>query len=303
MIWLFVLIAVIATGVYLLLPFFARDDRPAPEALEEARRQRASIELDEAEGRLSEQAAGEARDALDRRILDLLDRPTQSRSDERTKTLVLAIVPAVLVLGSVGVYSSVGSPTYEPISFAEYQAQQLAQLPDTLDGLVVELSARLAADPNPPAEGFVLLARSYLRLGDVENGLAAYDRALDLSNNDEAIVSERDRVIEMLQARAAAPQLDPDTQAQIEAMSADEQAARIEGMVSGLAARLAEDPNDAQGWMRLIRARAVMGDLDQARLDVSTALSAFPSGTPDGQAIEALARQVLPEATNADASE
>ena len=298
MIWAFVILSVVLTGLYLLGPFLTKTEVAAPQALDEARQQRAGIDLDHAEGRLSDQAAHEAREALDRRILELLDRPSETVSSQRLKGIALAVVPAVLVLGGVGVYTNVGSPAYEPVTFAEYQAQQMAELPDTLDGLVVELSARLAADPNPPADGYVLLARSYLRLGDVENGLAAYERALEISGGAEAILSERARVIEMLQARAAAPQINPETRAQIEAMSADEQAAMIEGMVTGLALRLEDDPNDAQGWMRLIRARAVMGDVAQARIDLQSALAVFPTDTREGQALEALATDLLPPATD-----
>ncbi|MDZ4373568.1 MAG: c-type cytochrome biogenesis protein CcmI, partial [Phenylobacterium sp.] len=36
--------------------------------------------------------------------------------------------------------------------------------------------------------------------------------------------------------------------------------AMIRGMVDGLAARLKADPDDPEGWVRLVRAYAVMGD-------------------------------------------
>ena len=42
-------------------------------------------------------------------------------------------------------------------------------------------------------------------------------------------------------------------------MSADDRDAMIAGMVEGLAARLAENPNDSAGWQRLARAYEVMG--------------------------------------------
>ena len=42
-------------------------------------------------------------------------------------------------------------------------------------------------------------------------------------------------------------------------MSADDRDAMIAGMVEGLAARLAENPNDSAGWQRLARAYKVMG--------------------------------------------
>ena len=277
-----------------MLPFIRGSHIEAPEALDEARRQRAVVDLDEAEGRLSAQAANEARDALDRRILDLLDAPEQTLTGERLKTMALGIVPAALLLGGVGVYTTVGSPGLQPVSFEEFQAQQIAELPDTLEELVVELRARLEADPNPPADGYVLLARSYLRLGDAESALDAYETALQISDNAEEIVSERNRVIQMLEDRSAAPQLDPETRAQIEAMSEDEQMAMINNMVDGLATRLADNPNDFQGWMRLIRARAVMGDFAQARLDLETAQSVFSPDSEEGRALQALAFDLLP---------
>lgn len=294
MIWIIFFILLLATGAYLVFPFLRPETEAAPGALEEAKQQRAAVDLDEAAGRLSPDAALQARDALDRRILDLLDAPKKTASERRLKSAVLAIVPAVFLLGGVGVYTQVGSPGLEPISFAEFQAQQAAALPDTLDGLVVELKNRLEADPNPPAEGYVLLARSYLRLGRVEEGLAAYNVAIDLSQGDENIVGERQRVLQMLQERAAAPAIDPDARARIEAMTPDEQAAMIEGMVEGLAVRLEQDPNDIEGWMRLIRARVVMGDADQARLDLASALSNFPADTEEGTLLQNLAAELLP---------
>ena len=231
MIWVVFLVLLLATGAYLVFPFLQDGPASGANALEEAKRQRATVDLDAAEGRRSDAAAKEARDALDRRILQLLDAPEQVASERRLKSAVFVIVPAVLLLGGVGVYTQVGSPNYAPITFAEFQAEQAAALPDTLDGLVVELKNRLEADPNPPADGYVLLARSYLRLGRVEDGLAAYNVAIDLSNGNEAIVDERQRVLQMLQDRAAAPVIDPEARARIEAMSADEQAAMIEGIV------------------------------------------------------------------------
>ncbi|MEL6857887.1 MAG: c-type cytochrome biogenesis protein CcmI [Pseudomonadota bacterium] len=297
MIWLvfFTLFAII--GGYLLLPFLGVAVSENQPLLDEARGQKATIELDEAEGRLSAQAAAEARDALDRRVLALLDAPDQTPESARLKSAVLFLVPAVLLLGGAGLYLQVGQPGYQPLSFAEYQAQQAASLPDTLDELVVELRARLEADPNPPADGYVLLARSYLRLGDPAAGLAAYDRAIVLSEGAAAIVEERDEVLRILQSRVAMPQIDPETQARIQSMSADEQQAMIEGMVDGLAIRLEQDPNDAQGWMRLIQARAVMGDVAQARQDLTAALAVFPETTPEGVALQSLAAEVLPSAS------
>lgn len=47
-------------------------------------------------------------------------------------------------------------------------------------------------------------------------------------------------------------------------MSRDERAAMIRSMVDGLAQRLADDPADKAGWLRLIRAYTVLGESDEA---------------------------------------
>lgn len=294
MIWVIFLLLLVGAGIYLMSPFLTGSSGDAPQALDEARQQRATVDRDEAAGRLNIQAAEEARDALDRRILALLDAPTETIDGGRLKSFALGAVPAVLLLGGVGLYTQVGSPNYQPVTFAEYQAEQAAALPDSLDALVVELRERLEADPNAPADGYVLLARSYFRLGRIEDGLAAYAVAIESSGSAPVIVAERDRVVQMLQDRAAAPQIDPEARARIEAMSADDQAAMIENMVAGLAVRLEQEPNDIQGWMRLIRARAVMGETSQARVDLASAQQIFPVETQEGQALQVLADELLP---------
>lgn len=60
----------------------------------------------------------------------------------------------------------------------------------------------------------------------------------------------------------------------------------IRGMVEGLASRLAEDPNDLEGWLRLIRSYKVLNEPDKAREAVAAARAAFAEDK------EALARIV-----------
>ncbi|HEX9906602.1 MAG TPA: c-type cytochrome biogenesis protein CcmI [Propylenella sp.] len=60
---------------------------------------------------------------------------------------------------------------------------------------------------------------------------------------------------------AAAP---PAAVAAAENLSAEERAEMIEGMVSGLAARLRDEPTDVDGWLRLIRSYVVLERPDDA---------------------------------------
>ena len=78
-------------------------------------------------------------------------------------------------------------------------------------------------------------------------------------------------------AAAAAPR-GPD-EADIAAaaeMSDEDRQAMIESMVDGLAARLAEDPSDAQGWQRLARAYDVLGRPRDAQTALIGAADAAP---------------------------
>jgi len=58
-------------------------------------------------------------------------------------------------------------------------------------------------------------------------------------------------------------------------LSPEERQAMVSMMVNNLASRLEENPMDFQGWMRLIRARTVMGAMDQAQTDLDRALEVF----------------------------
>ena len=275
MIWFVLLLLVGLVTAFVLQPFFSREFSLSDDRLAKARAQRATIGLDRAEGRLAEDAAAQARDALDRRILEILNESERGSPLRNLRTAAIFLVPAILILGVASVYVRIGSPAYERITVAEFRASQVANLPQSLDGLVIELRNRLEADPNPPADGFVLLARSYVRLGNVDGALEAYERAIELSNNDPQFSAERDRLIAALQNRDAAPAIDPEAAARIQAMTPDEQAEMIEAMVDGLAVRLEQNPDDADGWGRLIRARLVLGQRDQAALDLQRAQEIF----------------------------
>ena len=86
----------------------------------------------------------------------------------------------------------------------------------------------------------------------------------------------------------------PDAE-QVEAaseMTPEQQQDMIKGMVEGLAAKLKDNPQDQNGWMKLIRARMVMKDKPQAELDLATARSLFAPGTQGRTEIDAVAQSV-----------
>jgi len=97
---------------------------------------------------------------------------------------------------------------------------------------------------------------------------------------------------EMQDMNAKPPALDQQTMANASNMSASDQQAMIRTMVDGLDQKLAANPDDLDGWLRLIRARAVLGDTDKAKAAYKKALDQY-AGNQDALAqISALGREM-----------
>jgi cytochrome c-type biogenesis protein CcmH len=77
-----------------------------------------------------------------------------------------------------------------------------------------------------------------------------------------------------------------------EEMSAGERQEMIRGMVEGLASRLQEEPNNLDGWLRLIRSYSVLGDKEKAAEALKTGLRTFPATGDEGRQLIALGREV-----------
>ncbi|RXT29037.1 c-type cytochrome biogenesis protein CcmI [Rhizobium leguminosarum] len=77
-----------------------------------------------------------------------------------------------------------------------------------------------------------------------------------------------------------------------ENMSAGDRQQMIRGMVESLDAKLSEDPNNFEGWMRLVRSYAVLNDKDRAAGALKRGLAAFPPPGEQGRQLLALAREL-----------
>ena len=84
----------------------------------------------------------------------------------------------------------------------------------------------------------------------------------------------------------------PEQVAEANAMSPADRQAMIRGMVDGLEARLRENPQDLEGWQRLIRARMVLGEEDRARRAYADARRAFAGKPAELGQLQSFARLV-----------
>ena len=96
-----------------------------------------------------------------------------------------------------------------------------------------------------------------------------------------------------VQEIAAAPQPAPgptadDVSAAMQ-MTPDDRQAMIRGMVDKLQARLEDEPNDVDGWIRLMRSRLVLGEEDAARTALRRATEVFADASGELSRINAAA--------------
>lgn len=97
---------------------------------------------------------------------------------------------------------------------------------------------------------------------------------------------------EMRDQSAKPPALDQQTVADASAMTPGDQQAMIRSMVDGLEEKLKANPDNLDGWLRLIRARAVLGDTAKAKTAYTQALAQY-SGNQDALAqIASLGREM-----------
>ena len=148
----------------------------------------------------------------------------------------------------------------------------------------------LARDPTIPAGHFYrALARA--QSGDSEGAREMLlDRLAQASGPEpwtQAFLAEANRLgaeagLEPISAREAIPGV-----AAMEDVSPEDRDAQIRAMVDGLAARLAEEPDDLEGWLRLGQARAVLGEPDVARDAYARALTLLSEDDPRRAEVEA----------------
>ncbi|GAK71600.1 cytochrome c-type biogenesis protein CcmI [Agrobacterium rubi TR3 = NBRC 13261] len=75
-------------------------------------------------------------------------------------------------------------------------------------------------------------------------------------------------------------------------MSSEDRQAMVAGMVESLDARLKENPDNFEGWMRLVRSYAMLKNDEKARQALAEGLKAFPAAGEQGKQLLALAQQL-----------
>lgn len=204
------------------------------------------------------------------------------------------LVPAYLRLGRVE----------DAVRVAGLAMQKLGETPEretiyaeTLvyasNGLVTDAARELfqkAANANPPpAKALYFLGLAANEEGDKAKALSYWQKLLAMMPQGSGARADLENRIAVLQGKAP-PQASE--AAAIAQMTPQAQAAAIHGMIDRLAARLAQNGNDIEGWLRLVRAYKVINEVDKARAALATARKDFSGDAQATARIDALAHEL-----------
>jgi cytochrome c-type biogenesis protein CcmH len=162
------------------------------------------------------------------------------------------------------------------------------------NGVVTEEARKLFAraaqgEPPPPLKALFFLGLAAAQDNDKPHALVYWRELLTLLPQDAPFRAD-------LEARIAALDTKPPPAsgeaAAIAALPPAARAAAIHAMIDRLAARLAQNGHDIDGWLRLVRAYKVVNEIDKARAALATARRDF-NGEPKALTrIDALAREL-----------
>ncbi|ARN20426.1 c-type cytochrome biogenesis protein CcmI [Piscinibacter gummiphilus] len=142
------------------------------------------LERDLARGQLTEATYGEARDELQRRLLQDVtpgaDKPAAAAPAGRWTAVLLAVL---VPLGAAGLYTRVGNA-------AAIDAATRPAAPENVLAAVANLAEALRKNPDNP-QGWLLLARSYRKMERFPESVAAYEHAKALVDQDPDLLVEQ----------------------------------------------------------------------------------------------------------------
>jgi cytochrome c-type biogenesis protein CcmH len=139
---------------------------------------------------------------------------------------------------------------------------------DAIQSMVARLAERVKKSSSDP-EGWIMLTRSYLSLGEKEKAATAIkdaraalaDDRPNLQRFNEAL--QRFKIDETANIASTAP-ASPPAESHAPAKADQQNSEMIRGMVARLADRLKKDGSDFDGWLQLLRSYVVLGERDKA---------------------------------------
>jgi cytochrome c-type biogenesis protein CcmH len=261
---------------------------------------------------LSHEQSGDQKGALDRWLSLYADAPADAgwREDVKQRITDLAKTTGVDVSAQLAMPKLPAAPTSEqkPMGQAEKDAM--------VAGMISKLATKLESNPKD-RDGWAMMIRSLIVTGDKKGADEALAKALDIFKDDKATVDGLKSIAAEAAAKttatppaaataappaagtasaipptASAPAITDEQKAQVQALAPADQQEMIKGMVARLASKMEANPNDFDGWIRLMRAYKVLNQADKAKEALAKALAAFATDTASGDKLKAAAAEL-----------
>ena len=301
MIWFLLLVICIIIFVYIAAPLYFKN-LPNEESawarenvIKAYREELKDIEKSiDADGENNEALTAQ-KSVLEKRLLESAAQTINISS--KPKPLSAAALLMLLFAGTIGTYFLIGSPQLannnalqQAVLTAPQALSQNTPKPQhendaSMEDLLISLERKLEANDGT-LQQWGLYARSLMTVGRYEEAYIAYEKTLALSGNNPDIAAElksaREFGAQQSNPASTPPPPGPsrDDVAAAAQMSPDDRAAMIQGMVDGLSEKLAENPDDPAGWIRLLRARKVLNQTSEAEAELK-AMKAHFNDKPD----------------------
>ena len=268
--------ALVAVALVLLLPPLLRRRRIEAGVSRQAtnvavyRDQLRELEGDLASGIISRDGYEEAKREIERRLLEdarEADHPARAGTAGRNAAV---FVGATLPIVAFALYFAVGNfPALLPggVGAAQQDAHNLSE--DQIRELTGRLAARMENEPDN-VEGWIMLARSYVALGEFDKGSRAYGNAVARSGQDAALLADYADALAMAQGR----RLEGEPEKLIQrALAIDPQNIKALALAGSAAFERGDFGRAVEYWERILKlapegsefATAVRGSIEEAR--------------------------------------
>jgi len=206
----------------------------------------------------------------------VLAKDTASK-DAGPQALLINTLFIIFAFTAMGLYATLGRPDLTKAKNLVQNAGLQAESDMSLEQAIAQLELKLAQGDQSP-QGWILYARSLMSMQRYDDAVTAYEKVLVLTNNNPQVQEEFESAKTYIaEKKAEIGSIAPDSIApgpsaeQIQAAAAMTPKARqdmIKGMLDGLSQKLKDNPKDPEGWMRLLKARKVLGQEAEALADI-----------------------------------
>jgi cytochrome c-type biogenesis protein CcmH len=167
---------------------------------------------------------------------------------------------------------------------------------DTIQNMVARLADRVKTSGSDP-EGWIMLTRSYVALGEMEKAVSTIqDARTALANSvpDLKLFNEALRrfKIDEIGNMASAALMPSPVKSISPAQANDQPDEMIRAMVTRLADRLKKDGSDFEGWLQLLRSYVVLGEREKAMSAANDARQAIGNDVEKRRRLDDFARSL-----------